>query len=63
MAVCPSASRADRDEKKRKARRELRQKRSYDADVHREKDAQRSKGRARPKTKEGYRKRVRRYEE
>ncbi|PYH42369.1 uncharacterized protein BP01DRAFT_376250 [Aspergillus saccharolyticus JOP 1030-1] len=63
MAVHTSASRANQDEEKRKARRELRQKRSYDADIHRVKDAQRSGGRASPKMKEGYRERVRHYEE
>ncbi|PYH99229.1 hypothetical protein BO71DRAFT_415712 [Aspergillus ellipticus CBS 707.79] len=63
MAVQTSASRANQNKEKRKARCKLRQERSYDADIHRVKDAQRSGGRASPKTKEGYRKRVRYYKE
>ncbi|KAF5857607.1 hypothetical protein ETB97_005536 [Aspergillus alliaceus] len=63
MAIRSSSWKAEQDERKRKARRELRQQRCYDAKAHRQKDAQRRRGRASPKTKERYAGKVRRYEE
>ncbi|KAB8239136.1 uncharacterized protein BDW43DRAFT_296468 [Aspergillus alliaceus] len=50
-------------EKKIKARRELRQQRGYDANDHRQKDSERTRGRSSLKSKESYRERVRKHEE
>ncbi|RHZ54243.1 uncharacterized protein CDV56_106367 [Aspergillus thermomutatus] len=63
MAVRSESWKASQREKKRRARRELRQQRGYDANAHRQKDAERTRGRASRKTKERYRERVRKYEE
>ncbi|KAE8361714.1 hypothetical protein BDV27DRAFT_166718 [Aspergillus caelatus] len=63
MAIRSSSSKAEQDEKKRKARRELRKQRGYEAKAHQQKDTQRTRGRASPKTKKRYAGKVRRYEE
>ncbi|KAK6810460.1 hypothetical protein RU639_013781 [Aspergillus parasiticus] len=63
MAIRSSSLKAEQDETKRKARRELRKQRGYEAKAHQQKDAQRTRGRASPKTKKGYAGKVRRYEE
>ncbi|KAE8413581.1 hypothetical protein BDV36DRAFT_286872 [Aspergillus pseudocaelatus] len=63
MAKRSESWKASQLEKKRKARRELRQQRGYDASAYRQKDAERTRGRASTKTKESYRERVRKYEE
>jgi len=48
---------------KSEIRRKLRESRNYNPLVHLKKDAQRSRGRASLETKEGYKKRVKLYEE
>ncbi|PYH76431.1 hypothetical protein BO82DRAFT_347115 [Aspergillus uvarum CBS 121591] len=63
MAARSSAWKEAQAEKRRKASRELRRQRGYDARAHIQKDAERTRGRASAKTKEMYKQRVRKYEE
>ncbi|KAF7134197.1 hypothetical protein CNMCM5793_005925 [Aspergillus hiratsukae] len=58
MVVRSDSWKALQREKRRQAGCELRQQRGYDANAHEQEDAERTRGRASGKTKEGYRERV-----
>ncbi|KAI9045863.1 uncharacterized protein KD926_007166 [Aspergillus affinis] len=63
MAVRSASWKASQAEKRKEACRKLRLQRGYDVNANVQKDAERTRGRASMKTKEDYRKRVRKYEE
>lgn len=63
MTVVPSKIKSNARTDKSKARQKLRESRQYDPLAHVEEDTQRSRGRASGETKEGYKERVKLYEE
>ncbi|KAE8380696.1 hypothetical protein BDV26DRAFT_302608 [Aspergillus bertholletiae] len=63
MAKHSDSWKASQLEKKRKAHRELRRQRGYNANAYKQKNAERTRGRVSMKTKERYKQRVRKYKE